>query len=99
MRACAQLVSYEVAFTLAVIGVIMMAGSLSLTDIVAEQYGGYWYIVPQFLGFLIFFIAGSRSPTARRSTCPRPSGSSSPATTPSTAACAGRCSRTPSTST
>ena len=58
MRTCAQMVSYEVSLALAVLGVILMAGSLSLTDIVAEQDGSLWYIAPQFVGFLTFFIAG-----------------------------------------
>ena len=56
LRAVAQLVSYEVAFTLSVIGVIMQAGTLSLNGIVHAQED-YWYIVPQFVGFVIFFIA------------------------------------------
>lgn len=56
MRAIAQLVSYEVAFTLAVIGVIIQAGSLSFVDISNEQVG-MWFIVPQILGFLVFFVA------------------------------------------
>jgi len=56
MRAIAQLVSYEVAFTLAVIGVIMQAGSLSLITIVNEQ-ANLWFIVPQIIGFIVFFIA------------------------------------------
>jgi NADH-quinone oxidoreductase subunit H len=56
MRAIAQLVSYEVAFTLAVIGVIMQAGSLSLITIVNEQ-ANLWFIVPQISGFIVFFIA------------------------------------------
>src|SRR5918994_7107621 len=58
MRTCAQLVSYEVSLALAVLGVILMARSLSLPDIVAAQDRDYWYIVPQFVGFLVFFIAG-----------------------------------------
>jgi NADH-quinone oxidoreductase subunit H len=58
MRTCAQLVSYEVALALSVIGVVMMAGSLSLTQIVAAQDDEVWYILPQFCGFLVFFLAG-----------------------------------------
>jgi NADH-quinone oxidoreductase subunit H len=58
MRTCAQLVSYEVALALTVLGVILMAGSLSLTDIVADQERTMWYVVPQFVGFVTFFIAG-----------------------------------------
>jgi NADH-quinone oxidoreductase subunit H len=57
MRAAAQLISYEVAQGLSIIGVIMMAGSLSLVDIVEAQ-DGVWYVVPQFVGFLIFAVAG-----------------------------------------
>ena len=57
MRAAAQLISYEVAQGLAIVGVIMTAGTLSLTEIVHAQEG-MWYIVPQFVGFLTFLIAG-----------------------------------------
>ena len=57
MRAAAQLISYEVAMGLSLVGVLMMAGTLSLTGIV-EQQSGMWYIVPQFVGFLIFITAG-----------------------------------------
>jgi NADH-quinone oxidoreductase subunit H len=58
MRTCAQLVSYEVALALTVLGVILMAHSLSLVDIVQAQQRDVWYIVPQFVGFLTFFVAG-----------------------------------------
>jgi NADH-quinone oxidoreductase subunit H len=58
MRTCAQLVSYEVALALTVLGVILMAHSLSLVDIVQAQEKTMWYVVPQFAGFLTFFIAG-----------------------------------------
>jgi NADH-quinone oxidoreductase subunit H len=57
MRAAAQLISYEVAQGLSIVGVIMMTGSLSLTDIVAKQDGHLWFIIPQFVGFLIFMVA------------------------------------------
>jgi NADH-quinone oxidoreductase subunit H len=57
MRSAAQLISYEVAQGLALVGVIMTAQTLSLTDIVHAQ-GELWYIVPQFVGFLIFLVAG-----------------------------------------
>ncbi|HJU46534.1 MAG TPA: NADH-quinone oxidoreductase subunit NuoH, partial [Gaiellaceae bacterium] len=58
MRTCAQLVSYEVSLALSVLGVVIMAGSLSLVDIVAAQDREIWYILPQFVGFLVFFLAG-----------------------------------------
>ena len=57
MRGAAQLISYEVSMGLALLGVIMMGGSLSLVDIVHAQ-GEIWFIVPQFVGFLIFMLAG-----------------------------------------
>lgn len=57
-RTAAQLVSYEVAMGLSVIGVIMMAGSLNLIEIVGAQADTVWYIVLQPLGFLVFLIAG-----------------------------------------
>jgi NADH-quinone oxidoreductase subunit H len=57
MRSAAQLISYEVSQALALLGVIFTAQTLSLTGIVHAQ-AGLWYIVPQFLGFLIFLTAG-----------------------------------------
>jgi NADH-quinone oxidoreductase subunit H len=57
MRGAAQLISYEVSQGLALVGVIFTAGTLSLTGIVHAQ-AGMWYIVPQFVGFLIFLVAG-----------------------------------------
>ena len=57
MRAAAQLISYEVSQGLALAGVLITAGTLSLVGIVHAQ-AGMWYIVPQFVGFLIFLTAG-----------------------------------------
>jgi NADH-quinone oxidoreductase subunit H len=56
MRAAAQLISYEVSQGLALVGVIISAGTLSLTGIVHAQ-GGMWYFIPQIVGFLIFMTA------------------------------------------
>jgi NADH-quinone oxidoreductase subunit H len=64
MRTAAQLVSYEVSLALSVLGVVIMAKSLALTDIVAAQDRDVWYIVPQLVGFLVFVIAGTAE-TAR----------------------------------
>ena len=57
MRSAAQLISYEVALGLSLLGVAMTAGSLSVVDIVNSQ-GDIWYVVPQFVGFCIFLVAG-----------------------------------------
>ena len=97
MRTCAQMVSYEVSLALSVLGVVLMAHSLSLVDIVNKQVDTVWFAAPQFVG-----LSSSSSPawprrTGRRSTCPRPTPSSSAATTPSTRGCAGASSRWPST--
>ena len=56
MRGAAQLISYEVSQGLALLGVVISAGTLSLTGIVHAQ-GGMWYIVPQLAGFIIFLVA------------------------------------------
>jgi NADH-quinone oxidoreductase subunit H len=56
MRAAAQLISYEVAMGLSLVGVLMMAGTLSLPAIVEAQ-SDVWYVVPQFVGFLIFLVS------------------------------------------
>jgi NADH-quinone oxidoreductase subunit H len=60
MRAAAQLISYEVSQGLAIIGVVMQAGTLSLTQIVHAQEGpgDLWFVIPQLVGFLIFVVAG-----------------------------------------
>jgi NADH-quinone oxidoreductase subunit H len=57
MRGAAQLISYEVAQGLSLVGVIMMAGTLSLTEIVEAQ-SSLPYVIPQFVGFIIFLVAG-----------------------------------------
>jgi NADH-quinone oxidoreductase subunit H len=57
MRAAAQMVSYEVFMGLALVGVVMLTGSFDLTRIVAAQKH-LWFVVPQFLGFVLFLIAG-----------------------------------------
>jgi NADH-quinone oxidoreductase subunit H len=57
LRASAQMLSYEVFMGLSVMGVVMLAGSFNLREIVEAQQG-LWFCIPQFLGFLLFLIAG-----------------------------------------
>jgi NADH-quinone oxidoreductase subunit H len=57
MRSAAQLISYEISMGLALLGVIMMTGSLSLVSVVKAQHD-IWFIVPQIIGFLTFMVAG-----------------------------------------
>lgn len=57
LRASAQMLSYEVFMGLSLMGVVMLAGSFNLRDIVEAQRG-LWFVVPQFVGFIVFFIAG-----------------------------------------
>ena len=64
MRTCAQLVSYEVALAISVLGVVVMAKSLSLTTIVEAQADSLWYAVPKFVGLVVFLLAGTAE-TAR----------------------------------
>lgn len=56
MRSIAQLISYEIPLVLSVLGVVLVAGSMSLVDIVEAQ-SKVWFIIPQFLGFVVFYIA------------------------------------------
>ena len=58
LRAAGQLIAYELPLVLAVVGVVIQAGTMSLDGIVEAQISlGYPYLAPQFLGFIIFFIA------------------------------------------
>jgi NADH-quinone oxidoreductase subunit H len=57
LRATAQMLSYEVFMGLSLMGVVMLAGSFNLGDIVEAQRK-MWFCVPQFLGLVIFIIAG-----------------------------------------
>jgi len=57
MRASAQMLTYEVFMGLSLMGVVMLADSFSFNSIVLAQKNG-WFIFPQFVGFIVFFIAG-----------------------------------------
>lgn len=61
MRSAAQVVSYEIPMLIVILGVVLMAGSLQMGEIVAAQSGGIskWFIFPQIVGFILFLIAGN----------------------------------------
>jgi NADH-quinone oxidoreductase subunit H len=57
LRAAAQMLSYEVFMGLSLMGVVLLAGSFNLVQIIYAQRG-LWFVIPQFLGFVLFLIAG-----------------------------------------
>jgi NADH-quinone oxidoreductase subunit H len=57
VRAAAQMISYEVFMGLSLMGVVVLAGSFDLVKIVEAQRK-MWFVIPQFLGFVLFLIAG-----------------------------------------
>lgn len=56
LRAASQIISYELAMGISMIALLMITGTLSLKEMVVQQQSGYWNIVYQPLGFLIFLI-------------------------------------------
>jgi NADH-quinone oxidoreductase subunit H len=60
IRSTAQMISYELAMGLSIIGVLLLAGTTNLSGITAAQSAHHvWYILPQFVGFLIYFITAT----------------------------------------
>src|SRR5258708_624440 len=64
LRSSAQMISYELSYGLALAAVVMLAGSMSLREIVVNQSGYWWHVIPRWyiflqpLGFLIYMTAG-----------------------------------------
>lgn len=57
LRSSAQMISYELSMGLSVIGIVLITGSVRLTDVVNHQYGWMWNIIIQPLGFITFLVA------------------------------------------
>jgi len=63
LRASAQMVSYEVSLTLSVVGVVLLAGTLNLNDLIYAQSGRWfhfiprWNVIPQIVGFICYFVS------------------------------------------
>ncbi|MGD0402503.1 MAG: NADH-quinone oxidoreductase subunit NuoH [Candidatus Acidiferrales bacterium] len=65
LRSSAQMISYEVALTLSVVGVVLLAGTLNFNEMVGDQSGYYrylpfiprWHVFPQCIGFLCYFTS------------------------------------------
>ena len=58
LRAAAQMISYEVFMGISILGVVALSGTFDLREIVLAQEENGWYVIPQFIGFVIFLIAG-----------------------------------------
>jgi NADH-quinone oxidoreductase subunit H len=64
LRSSAQMISYELSYGLALAAVVLLAGSMSLREIVTNQTGYWWYVIPKWyvflqpLGFLIYMTSG-----------------------------------------
>jgi NADH-quinone oxidoreductase subunit H len=58
MRSVAQMLSYELPLVFSILGVVMLAGSINLSAVVEAQTR-VWFIIPQFLGFIIFIISAT----------------------------------------
>jgi NADH-quinone oxidoreductase subunit H len=57
LRASAQMISYEIALGMSTVAVLLLAGNVTLSQVIAQQQTGLWFILPLTLAFLIFFIS------------------------------------------
>ncbi|HYT84326.1 MAG TPA: complex I subunit 1 family protein, partial [Gemmatimonadales bacterium] len=57
LRASAQMISYEIAMGMSTVAVLLLAGNVTLTQVIAQQQQGLWFVIPLTVAFLIFFIS------------------------------------------
>src|SRR6266568_5276626 len=57
LRAAAQMISYEIALGMSTVAVLLLAGNVTLSQVIAQQQQGLWFVVPLTLAFIIFFIS------------------------------------------
>src|SRR5574341_1376581 len=57
LRASAQMISYEIALGMSTVAVLLLAGNVTLSQVIAQQQLGIWFVVPLTIAFLIFFIS------------------------------------------
>ena len=58
LRSSAQMVSYEIPMGMSLIPVLLLAGNVSFAEIIREQQGGLWFVLPLFLSFFLFGVSG-----------------------------------------
>jgi NADH-quinone oxidoreductase subunit H len=59
LRSAAQIVSYEIPMMLVILSVVLLSGSMKMSDIVAAQANYKWFVIPQIIGFIVFLIVGN----------------------------------------
>ena len=57
LRASAQMISYEIALGMSTVAVLLLAGNVTLSQVIAQQQQGLWFVIPLTLAFIIFFIS------------------------------------------
>ncbi len=58
LRACAQMISYEVAMGLSLVPILLMTGNVTFPEIIRQQQTGTWFIGPLFISFFVFLVSG-----------------------------------------
>jgi NADH-quinone oxidoreductase subunit H len=57
LRASAQMISYEIAMGMSTVAVLLLAGNVTLSQVIAQQQQGLWFIIPLTVAFILFFVS------------------------------------------